>query len=236
VELQDLLAEFRSQIDDEAPPYLISDDSALMYAVDAQDMFVRLTGGIKDVTVAAADVGAPATRLQDLTLAEDDPYSAVSPYVLRVRSGRLLTAEKDVIFISEGDLPQTNFSDYGISTSMSLDDTDTGDVKYGLHDVRDGFIRWVRVPDTADTCRLSVYRLPFPRIVEQEDDLEIEEQHHLHLVKWMKHMAYSKEDAEIYDKGLSEQNKEMFESYCRQSSGEAARRRYKPRVVHYGGL
>lgn len=236
MELQDLIAEFRSQIDDEAPPYLISDDSALAYAIDAQDMFVRLTGGIKDITVAAADVGTPATRLQDLALVASSPYSAVSPYVLRVRSGRLLTAETNVTFIGEGDLPTTRFRDYGFSVGMSLDDTDTGEVRYGLHDVRDGYIRWVRVPDTVDTCRLSIYRLPFPRIAVQEDNLEIQEQHHLHLVKWMKHMAYSKEDAEIYDKQLAASNKADFEAYCRQASGEADRRRYKPRVVLYGGL
>jgi hypothetical protein len=236
VELQDLIAEFRSQIDDEAPPYLVSDDSALLYAIDAQDMFVRLTGGIKDVTVAAADVGTPATRLQDLALAEDNPYSAVSPYVLRIRSGRLLTALRDVEFIGEGDLSQVSFSDYGVTSGASLDDTDTGEVRYGLQDIRDGYVRWVRVPDAADTCRLSVYRLPFPRIADQEDDLEIQAQHHLHLVKWMKHLAYSKEDAEIYDKNLADRNEAAFKAYCDAASGEADRRRHKTRVVHYGGL
>lgn len=236
MELQDLIGEFRSQIDDEAPPYLISDDSALLYAIDAQDMFVRLTGGILDTTVAAADVGAPPTRLQDLTVTASEPYSAVSPYVLRVRSARLLTIQQEVKFISQGDLPAVPVDDYGFANGMALDDTDTGDIRFALEDVREGYVRWLRVPNAADTCRLRVFRLPFPRIAAQEDNLEIQEQHHLHLVKWMKHLAYSKTDAEIYDKKLAEDNEAAFTAYCSQARGEKDRRRHKTRVVAYGGL
>lgn len=236
MELQDLIGtHFRTQIDDEAPPYLVSDDEALAFAIDAQDMFVRLTGGFADMTLPAAD-DPTNLRLHDLSVTIGSPYTALSPYILRVRSARLLTAKIDVKVISEGDLKNVPFSDYGWTRGLTLDDTDTGDVRYMVLGVREDQVRWVRVPIDTDTCRLHVYRLPYPRIATQKSPLEIREEHHLHLVKWMKHLAYSKQDAEIYDKALAAKNEEDFRSYCAQAKQEADRRRYKPRTVQYGGL
>lgn len=231
MDLQALIIHWRSQVDDESPPYLWSDDEALLYAIDAQDMLVRHTGGLSDMTVASADVGVPATRLADLPLTAGQPYTAISPYVLRIRSARLLTAKLDIAIASESDLRLVPFRDYGQTRGMSLDDTDTGEVRYGVLGIRDNFVRWARVPDAADTCRLHVYRLPYPRIASQEGSLEIAEQHHLHLVKWMKHLAYSKEDAETYDKKLAEDNETSFTAYCDMARKELERQRFKPRRV-----
>lgn len=237
MDLQTLIqSHFRHQVDDEVPQYLWSDDEALAYAIDAQDVFVRLTGGISDMTVAAADVGSPATRLQDLAVTPGVAFAAHSPYVLRIRSGRLVTDKVDVQFISEGDLNQVAVRDYGWTRGLALDDSDTGDVRYGCLGIRDNYVRWVRVPRAdaaADTARLHVYRLPYPRILVQEDALEIGEQHHLHLVKWMKYHAYSKEDAETYDKNLADSNEASFYAYCEKARQEIERSRYKPRIVQF---
>lgn len=236
MELQALIEEFRSQIDDEAPPYLVSDDAALLYAIDAQDMFVRLTRGIADVTVPAAD-DPGSLRLHDLEFTAGDVYTAFSPYILRTRTATLLTAKRDVQIDNEADIPKRFIRDYGLQIqSIALDDTETGDVTCGVLGVRDGYVRWYKVPTDADTVRLHVLRLPYPRIASQEDALEIQEQHHLHLVKWMKHLAYSKQDAEIYDKKQADANEASFKSYCDQARQEIERQRYKPRVVQYGGL
>jgi len=233
---EELLTEFRRQVEDQAEPYLWSDDEALRYLVDAQDTLVRHTGGIADETVAAADVGDPATRLQDLALTAGEPFSAISEYVLRVRNARLLTANRDVSIANLADLQQVTRVDYGVTVGYRLND-EQGDVQYGLTDVRDGQVRWVKVPADADTCRLVVFRLPFPRMtIDNDVELEIAGHHHLHLVKWMKHLAYSKEDAETYDKQLADRSKAAFAEYCEQARVEQDRRRFKPRVVHYGGL
>jgi hypothetical protein len=236
MELQDLIAHFRSQVSDEEAPLLWSDPEVLLYAIDAQDMFVRLTGGIADTTVAAADVGSPANRLQDLAVTTSVPTAAHSPHILRIRSGRLVTAKRDVKFISESGMQQVKVSDYGFTYGLSFDDTEVGVVDYGVLGVRKNEVRWVRVPAVTDTCRLHVYRLPFPRIVIQEDDLEIDVQHHIHLVLWMKHLAYSKQDAETADRKAAQDSGAAFMSYCTQSAQDIARQRYKPRIVQYGGI
>lgn len=231
MDLQELIEHFRTQVQDEDAPYLWTDDELLLYAVDAQDQFVRALGGISDMTVPAADVGSPAARLADLEVAAGDPWALISPYVLRVRSARLVTAKVDIPMISEADMAVVPVRDYGWTRGMALDDSDTGDVRFGVLGLRDNYVRWIRVPVEADTCRLHVYRLPYPRIAAQESALEIGEEHHIHLVKWMKHMAYSKEDAETYDKGLADKNKALFEEYCEKGRKENERRRFKPRTV-----
>ena len=73
-------------------------------------------------------------------------------------------------------------------------------------------------------------------MVDESSALEIDEQHHRHLLLWMKHLAYSKQDAETYDKKAAEDNAAMFEAYCKKAMKERERLRYHPRVVRYGGL
>lgn len=228
--VQELIDEFRDQVDDVAKPYLFSETAVLRYAIDAQDMFVRLTGGIPDVSTP---------QLTEIPVVAETPLQAHSPYILRIRSAKLLTAKRALRVIREADLAVLSVRDYGLVTPMYLDDTDTGDVVAMVLGVEKNKVRWYKVPAedaTTDTCKMNILRLPYPRIKEESDTLEIDEQHHLHLVMWMKHLAYSKEDAETYDKELAEKNEAAFRAYCKEAKQEEERQRYRPRVVQYGGL
>lgn len=220
--IEDLLDEFRSQVADEAQPYLWSDDEVLRYITDAQDMFTRLTGGIADMSTAA---------LINVPVVINQPFSDHSPYILRIMSGRLLTSKRDIEFVQESQIQALKERDYGSYNGFSLDDTDTGLVKYGVLGLTDKKIRWLRVPQVAETCRLRIYRLPYPRIVDWDGVLEIDEQHHIHLIKWMKHLAYSKQDAETRNDKLAAEMKDAFDKYCVIATGEIARKRYKPRTT-----
>lgn len=235
MELQRLISHFRDQVSDKAAPYLWDDDEALLFAIDAQDMLVRKIGGISDMTVPAAS-DPDSLRLHDLVLTANEPYTAFSPYILRVRSARLVTAKRNVNIIAEGDVAMQRTNDYGFVWTQVLDDDEVGQVDAGVIGIIDGQLRWFKVPEENDSCRLHIYRLPYPRIVQQEDDLEIDEQHHLHLTMWMKYLAYSKEDAETYDKTLAETNRRAFLAYCDTARDEKDRQRFKPRIVQYGGL
>jgi hypothetical protein len=65
---------------------------------------------------------------------------------------------------------------------------------------------------------------------------DIEEDHHLHLLKWMKSLAYQKQDAETFDKTKSTEAEQAFRNYCLQSKTEWERYKTKVRSVVYGGL
>lgn len=233
--LQDLIEKhFRPQVADVDAPYLWSDDEVLQYAIDAQDMFVRLVGGLADMTVVASDPGVAAgTALADLDVTASTPFTAHSPYILRIKSARLVTAKIDVPIINEPDLAIVPTKDYGWTRGLSLDDTDIGDVRFAVLGLRENQIRWMRVPNATDTCRLHVLRLPLPRIAAQEDALEIGTEHHFHLVKWMKYLAYSKQDSEVLDPKKAIDNEQAFRAYCEQARKEIEKRRYKPRVVQF---
>jgi len=230
VKIQDLLTLFRKQVQDQARPYLWDDTEILQYLVDAQDMFVRNIGGITDVSTP---------KIVNVTVAPGAPLASLSPYILRIRSAKLITARRPLKLMSEADVSQTSTSDYGFKFTSYLDDEDTGDVVGAVLGVEKNKIRWFKVPPStvdSDTCRLHVYRLPYPRIESTDGCLEIDERHHMHLLTWMKHLAYSKEDAETYDKNLAESNQQEFDAYCEKASKEEERQRFKPRVVQYGGL
>lgn len=233
--LPELMAAFRAEVADEALPYLWSDAEVLRFAIDAQDTFVRKTGGISESGAGGFAAASPGLDICTLTLTASSPWSAHSPYILRIRSGTMVTAQRDVEFISEGDLRTTMVRDYGWTVGATLRDDDTGPVTHGILGLQDGYVRWYRVPDAADTCRLHVYRLPYPRITDSNGStqLEIAALHHFHLIKWMKHLAYSKQDAEARDDKRALESKAEFEDYVKEAAREVSRVRYKPRQVQF---
>lgn len=223
--LEELAAEFRSQVSDELQPYLWSEDEVLRYIIDAQDMFARLTGGIADMSTAA---------LVNITVTAATPFTDHSPYILRIMSGRLLTSKRDIEFVQESQIFTLKERDYGSYNGFTLDDSDTGLVKYGVLGLTDGKIRWLRVPLTTETCRLRIYRLPYPRVVDWDGALEIQVQHHMSLISWMKHRAYSKQDVETRDDKKAEDSRVAFQDYCKNlARGEIDRMRYKPRTTQF---
>lgn len=233
---QDLIDLFRKQVDDRSKPYLWDDVESLQYAVAAQDMYARLTGGIADSSTAS---------VVDAAVTPGEPMARLSPYILRIRSAKLVTARRPLEIVNEADISQMQQApDYGVSLRQYLDDENTGDVTAMVLGVEKNKVRWWRVPPSdadEDTCRMNVLRLPYPRIQDEKDCLEVDEQHRLSLVMWMKYLAYSKEDAETYDKELAENNERAFYRYCGVPDGanarqEEERQRYKPRTIQYGGL
>lgn len=225
--IEDLISLFRKQVGDTESPPLWDDDEIFSYLVDAQDMLVRSFGGISDSTTPA---------ITNLAVVPGVAFAKFSPYILRIRSGRLVGARRDVPIISESDAANRVTVDYGELLSTTLNDDDTGPVRQAIIGLDDKKLRWVKVPEAADTFKMHVYRLPYPRLQKEDDPLEVDEQHHIHLLKWMKHLAYSKEDAETYDVEMADKNKDAFDLYCEKVRQETERQRYKPRIVHYGGL
>lgn len=237
---QDVLEQFRVEMSDQMDPPLWSDAEALQYFLEAQNRMVKVIGGIADVTVPSGDptlLTSPPTRFQDLAVTTGAPWTAVSPYILRIRSARLLGARRDIPIINEADLNTQMVRDYGWTPSLSLDDADTGDVTHGLLGVRDNYIRWIRVPVVDDTVRLNFFRLPYPRPTSFDDTaIELPEDVHLHLVAGMRALAYQKQDAEAYDKTMAERMQMKFDMFCDLARKEAERKRYRRRQVQYGGL
>ncbi len=225
----DLYALFRSDVQDVELPYLWSDTEVWGYMNDAYRMFVRLTGGIADTTSA----------LTQLTLVPGTATTKVSPLILRFRSAYLLSDGTELAIINEAELPRMRTSDYG-QLNTNRRSMLQGAVQYMVtgmdRSAINGSVRWVRIPDKADTVQLSVQRLPLEPVEAGFEFPEIGEEHHEHLMLWMKYRAYGKQDTETFDKGRRDEYKQAFEAYCAQSKAEWNRYRSHNMTVAYGGI
>lgn len=220
----ELLDAFRSDIIDEAQPYLWSDAEVIRYMDAAYRMFVRLTGGIADISSDATAVDMIAgERLSDL-----------HPSILRIMSAckRSDSSYLDILNAGEGSekIPTSDYRIALISWRQNL----SGPVTKMIHGMERGKVAWVKTPEFDDTVDLHIYRLPLERIVDRSNTLsDVDEDHHIYLIDWMKHLAYKKQDAETFDKSKSDECEAQFRAYCEQCKREWERYKHKNRVVQY---
>lgn len=208
-----LVEYFRSQIVDETVRYLWSDDEVLVYANEAQLMFCRLTEGI-------ADVSTP--EVVNIPVCTGEILAPVHPAILTFRLALLASTGRKLDIINHTDVQSWANA--------------TGNIYSMIVGMEDGVVRWGATPAVDDEVNLMVFRMPLTDITDFDQDLEIDSKHHVSLVHWMKHLAYLKDDTEVFDKAASDKAKATFEEYCNTAASEQRRYRQKPRVVAYGGI
>lgn len=218
---------FRSDVTDVNEPYLWSDDEVWVYMNDAYNMFFRLTQGIADSTT---------DKVTLVTATASEPYSSLHPSILNVRQAYRESDQKKVHVINAEDLPRLVADDYGVLSQQLLQTTE-GEVRFGVMGLEKDKIRWVLVPAADTDIRLHVYRLPLvPITTDDQEFVGLQDIHHFHLLKWMKALAYQKQDAETFDRQRSAENDQMFRIYCEQAQSEWSRYKHKPRLMAYGGI
>jgi hypothetical protein len=221
-----LLELFRSDVRDQADPPLWSDVEVFSYMDDAQKMFCRLQGGIADASSAITRLTVPAGTV----------FVALSPRILKVREAHLDDGRGLELLNFEDLQTRGSGDDYGFRSVGYTLDMSTGPVRAMVLGIEANRARLLRIPETQTTISLIVYRMPLETIEEADQPLEIDEQHHRHLLLWMKHLAHLKQDAETYDRGRSEQFRAEFLAYCDQAKAERERREHKYRSIMYGGI
>lgn len=221
-----LLKAWRDDVVDNKKPYLWSDDEALRYMDAAYRMFVRLTGGI-------ADFDSPICAVD---IVPTEAVAEIDNSILRVMSATRRSDSHPIDIINYTDIGKMRSSDYGQIKSLVLDDR-SGPVRYAVVGMRRGVLRWVQVPEVADVCDMHVYRMPLGHLTELDQEIaEVDEEHHIYLLDWMKHLAYKKQDADSFNPQASATGEMAFRAYCDQVKAEWERYKHKTRVVSYGGL
>lgn len=74
-------------------------------------------------------------------------------------------------------------------------------------------IRVVGAVSDGDMIHIECYRLPLQPLVDDADEPEIHDAHHVHLVQWALKQAYSKVDSEALDPERSEKAEAEFTRY-----------------------
>lgn len=217
---------FRSDVVDIELPYLWSDEEVFAYIDDAYKMFVRMLGGVADNTSAITQVPITAGILT----------TPLDYRILKHRGVRLQSNNRPIELINLQDGPVVPTSDYGVMYYAG-NDRQPGRVRFMVIGEQDDVARWAQAPIENDVALLSVFRLPLEDITLETDEfVDVRPHHHLHFLKWMKHLAYAKQDAETFDRARSEENKKNFQEYCAFAKSEWERQKSKTRVVAYGGL
>lgn len=222
----ELFEAFRSDVVDDVGPYLWSQAEVIRYAEAAYRRFVRLTGGIHDFT-------SPLTEV-DIVAGEE--IAEVSPLILRFDKAVRQSDGREITIANWTDQNLMRRDDYGIS-SFLYNDRAPGEVRYMVIGSEVGKVKWVSPPAADDVALLQVYRLPLTRIVDETHTLsEVNEDYHIHLLDWMKHLAYLKQDSETHNKRASDEHRAAFIQTCAEAKAEMDRYRSKVRTVQYGGL
>ena len=88
------------------------------------------------------------------------------------------------------------------------------------------------VADADYTLFIEFFREPKSPMVSESDSPEINEAHHIHLVEWALHKAYSKPDADTMNPGKSALSEEKFNSYFGRRPNADLRRRQNASRPH----
>jgi len=209
---------FRSDVRDEAAPYLWSDAEIYSYMDDAQKMFCRLTGGLADYSSPLCEIPVSAGAR---TVAYD-------PRILKLRGIRRVSDGEGVKVL--------NYEDMDVRYADHRNWERPGPIQAVITGMEANKLVLVGTPVVDDALRATVYRLPLEAVTETSTSFEIDEQHHRHLLSWMKHLAHEKQDAETYDRGRAAEFRQKFLEYCAEAKGERERREHKYRTISYGGL
>jgi hypothetical protein len=212
----ELLTMFREEMGDEVAPFLWSSVAAYRYMNEAQQMFCRLTEGIED---------ARTVSITRLSVVPDTEWYALSPLVLKVRGvTRTDTGRVVPVYPSEKTEPLGIFFDGR-----------TGVLRALVSGLSKGQLRTWPMPSETVTLALSVFRLPQDE-VDANGEFEIDDQHHMALLHWMKHKAYGKQDAETFDRTKAAEFEGRFRAYCAEARKEQERARRSAGTVMYGGI
>lgn len=212
-----LLIALRRDLQDEIEPYLWQDEELLAYLDQAQVEFCRETGGIAD---ARSD-------FLHIPVIAGEEWVDIDPRILKVRSAEFYETDghryKLELMNAEDVEKHRCPHSLGVPIGLVLGESEDA-------------ARITYIPMQAGELRLIVYRLPLQPITAQDIDPEIALEHRPTLLYYAKYLAFSKTDAESFNKDSAAENLNMFIQYCDKARQDKERSRHKYRSVRYGGI
>jgi hypothetical protein len=181
-------------------------------------MLCRKTDGIPDSTT---------TAVVQLDILTGGTSVDTNPKILRILSAYREDDGRDIEIVNRQDMRTRGWRFDGVPGRVAALITGMDQNKARVFPVADEDI----------TIFMSVFRLPLVRLTTDGDQtLEVAEEHHRHLLLWMRHLGYLKHDTETFDQGKADDFETKFERYCESVKREERRKAYKVRTVAYGGI
>lgn len=209
--LTELLAEFRTAVDDLVAPYLWSDVDVSGYLADAESEACIRARLIVDETTADVAV----------VLIGTDAWVDLAPSVIEVSRAWLA---------SNPDNPLRQCPPDELDRIHPGWESQTGTpTQYYVCGRR---LRLIPQPTAAsgDTLHLRLFRTPLVPLSTSSIHPEIPEQHHRRLLDWAFHMAFSRRDVDQFDPRRADLHRQIFENWFGpRPSGSAIRKQMEKR-------
>lgn len=215
--LEQLIARFRTEAHDKVEPYFCSD----------ADVTAWLNDAVNEACIRARLIheSSPITNLTEITVT-----AAEATYDLHDSLYEL----DHIAFKMEGDTCRRQL--YLISREeldvLMPDWRDRAGIpEYAIQ--TDRRLRLVPSPAEDGLLLLEGYRLPLAAMVDGDDEPDIHQEHHRHLVHWALHKAFSVPDSEFFDRDRSAKAEAEFTSYFGLRPDADLRRKTREDVPHH---
>lgn len=226
---------FRLDVEDtDTADPLWTDDEVFSYMDRAQKKFARETDYFSD---------ASTTEITQIAVTAATPILPLDPRITKIRGARLVSTGRQLTPKKYQDVEadgygSNDYDSYATFTTLNWETT-TGNPIILITDWEKDKARLVPIPIANDTVNLRVYRLPLEDITEDTAAFEITEtEYQTGLIYWMKHLAYLKNDADVFNLQLSEEGHRLALTFMNDADRALKRLRAGSTVgtVRYGGL
>jgi hypothetical protein len=233
--LSELVTRFREEVDDPELPGQGDDSDSLWkdseiyhYADLAQKQFARDTRLKRDATNAS---------VVQLTVTAANPWVAISPLIIKIVRAKLTSTGKKMALKEFHEMDESFLvDDYGYQFSNQWE-TQTGEPQALVTDMEENMVRLAPTPTANDTIDLIVDRLPLTDITNSGSTLEFtNDEHNEAMILYMAHKAYRKQDADTYDKELSNDYLQLYAVDAAKHKRQKEMVRSRIGFVRYGGL
>lgn len=196
--LRELILSFRVEANDKVEPYFHEDDILkLWFNVAVQEACIRgrLLHESQNEDVCNIDVLVGSSRYQlheslyELSRIWFEPSNGAQGNYIALMSAESLDRQ----------YPCDNWKLKQGAPQFAIQD-DTG-------------IRLVPIPDVGGELHLEGYRVPLNALEDKEDSPEINPVHHVHLIQWVLHKAFSVPDSEFFDPNRAAIAEQAFTDY-----------------------
>ena len=182
MKVSELIAQFRREIKDAAKPYLIDDDSALVFLNQAQSEAARRARLLVDSTTDG---------VAKLSITAGEPRVDLPPEVVSIRRMRLASSGRPLAKRCVRDMDE-QYPGWETTPWRSVP-------MIAVVNYETTALALFPPPVSDDTLLCTVTREPLAMLVGDDDTPEIAPRYHLGLINWMKFRAYDTDDTDLYD-------------------------------------
>lgn len=184
--LQQLIDQFRSDVDDRIATYLFSDADVIGWLNEAEEEAALRANLLFDATTS---------EICDIAVTAGTSLYALDPRVFVIERASFLATGEDAENAIVLDLRDRLSVD---RTRPSWRTTEMEPVELIVDETK---VQLACLPASSGTLSLEVYRAPLEPMALGDGDVypEIAPLHHRHLVEWAKYRAFSRPDAEVFD-------------------------------------